>query len=85
MDHPDLPLDLIESKMISWLQMEFFPVGTIGGGGATHLVLVGKRSACLHPSNYDPRLVDGSQSHARWVIDIDAGMPTIGRWDLTQR
>jgi hypothetical protein len=24
-DHPDLPLDLIESKVISWLQMEFAP------------------------------------------------------------
>ena len=24
-DHPDLPLDLLESKVISWLQMEFSP------------------------------------------------------------
>jgi hypothetical protein len=24
-DHPDLPIDLIESKVISWLQMEFSP------------------------------------------------------------
>jgi hypothetical protein len=24
-DHPDLPLELIESKVISWLQMEFAP------------------------------------------------------------
>ena len=24
-DHPDLPLDLIESKVVSWLEMEFAP------------------------------------------------------------
>jgi hypothetical protein len=24
-DHPDLPLDLLESKVLSWLQMEFAP------------------------------------------------------------
>jgi hypothetical protein len=24
-DHPDLSLDLIESKVVSWLQMEFAP------------------------------------------------------------
>ena len=58
-NHPDLPLDLIESKVISWLQMEFAR-GNYRRWRRDYLVLVGKRSTCLHPSNYDPMPVDGT-------------------------